>query len=455
METDLKPDLAIDRFLSRLKPLDCLIVAVSGGSDSTALLHLLHQRRAALPRLVVVTVDHGLRAAAKEEAAGVAALCDRLGIEHRIARWAGRKPRTGLQEAARLARYDLLRQCALSEGASAVVTGHTEDDQIETAIMRGERGPGRGLSGMAEAVLYRSDCWILRPLLAVRRNALRDLLAGVGIDWVEDPSNRDERFERARLRQKGTGPADADVLSMVDQAAAARRHEAVHLSGFVELHVRIHGGIVVELPQVPIEISEYLQQALGVFAALMGGRTYRPGAQQQAQIDRFTAGIGPPRINLGGSILDRRADRIFVYRERRGQSRMPLPHSQSVVWDGRYRLCNADPERDFMIAPTRGSAAPTPIWREVSAGWSDAIPPGVVTRASGAEPTLFLWSDNDIERTALTALPNSVSMQRHLALFDLFLPEFDLNLANRCAGLFGRPDYPEAPLAGPSHTTNG
>ncbi len=444
METDLTPDAAIDRFLSRLKPVRCLVVAVSGGSDSTALLHLLRQRlkSADSPRLVAVTVDHRLREGSGKEARLVAALCAEFGIEHRTAAWKGRKPKTGLQEAARLARYDLLSQEANSVGADAVVTGHTQDDQIETAIMRGERAPGRGLSGMAEAVLFKDDCWVLRPLLAVRRDALQAVLRDSGVPWIDDPSNDDERFERVRLRRSGAASqADTEVLSMIGSAASARRHDAQTLARFVDQHGEIHGGIIAELPQVPAEISEPLQQAIGLFAALMGGRAHVPGAKQQVQIARFSADVGPPRANLGRSVLDRRADRIFIYREKRNLPRLTLKPGQTGLWDNRYWFENRDLERSFVIAPAASGQIPTEL--RSNANLPDNLPPGVVSRAAGAEPVIFEAGGD----TPAAHLPGSLTLHRHLALFDLFLPEFDLILADRCADLFGRADYREPLLA--------
>ena len=367
-------------------------------------------------------------------------MCSALGIEHHIAAWKGSKPTTGLQEAARLARYELLRQAAHAAGADAVVTGHTQDDQIETAVMRGERAAGRGLSGMADAFLYKSDCWVLRPLLSASRSALQTMLRDAGIAWIDDPSNHDERFERVRLRRfGGSTPADTEALSMIDSAASARRRDAAVLVRFVELHAQIHGGMIAELPQVPADISEPLQQAIGLFAALMGGRAHIPGSKLQTQIARFSADVGPPRTNLGRSVLDRRADRIFIYREKRGLGRLTLKPGQSAIWDSRYRFTNSDVEQSFAIASTPAKETPTALRADASAD----LPAGVLSRATATEPSVFEASTG----TALAELPNTLSVGRHLALFDLFLPEFDLILADRCAGLFGRPDYREPPLA--------
>ncbi len=130
-----------------------IVLAVSGGPDSTALLLLAARWRKARrrgPKLLAVTVDHGLRAGSAAEAKQVARLARSLGVPHRILRWTGAKPTSGLQEKARLARYRLLSEAAAKIGASHILTAHTLDDQAETVLMRLLRGSGpTGLSGMA------------------------------------------------------------------------------------------------------------------------------------------------------------------------------------------------------------------------------------------------------------------------------------------------------------------
>jgi len=130
---------------SELDHLPALVLAVSGGPDSTALMLLAARWRKALkkkPALMAVTVDHGLRKEAKRETAAVAKLARKLGLRHRTLRWTGAKPKTGLQEAARAARYRLLADAAHELGASHVLTAHTLDDQAETVLMRMSRGSG-------------------------------------------------------------------------------------------------------------------------------------------------------------------------------------------------------------------------------------------------------------------------------------------------------------------------
>jgi tRNA(Ile)-lysidine synthase len=117
-----------------LEDLPGLLLAISGGPDSTALLVLAARWAKQLkraPKLIAVTVDHGLRPEAAREAAAVRKLSGRLGVPHRTLRWRGKKPRSGLQEAARNARYQLLAQAARREGIAHIATAHTLDDQAE------------------------------------------------------------------------------------------------------------------------------------------------------------------------------------------------------------------------------------------------------------------------------------------------------------------------------------
>jgi tRNA(Ile)-lysidine synthase len=180
-----------------------LVVAVSGGPDSVALLWLMARwqaARAGRPQLVAVTVDHGLRPEAAAEARLVKRLAGDLGVVHHTLRWRGDKPARGLPAAARAARYALLAKLARRHGSVDVVTAHTRDDQAETVLMRLLRGSG--LSGLAAmAPRTRRDGFDLhRPLLDVPKSRLLATLAAAGIGYALDPTNADPAFTRARLR---------------------------------------------------------------------------------------------------------------------------------------------------------------------------------------------------------------------------------------------------------------
>src|SRR4051794_30632757 len=185
------------------KAAPALVLAVSGGPDSTAMMWLMARWRRALrngPRLVAVTIDHGWRAEAAREAREVKALARSLDLPHRTLRWTGAKPAKGLPAAAREARYRLLAQAARSAGATHVLTAHTEDDQAETLLMRMSRGSGlAGLAAMARQS-QRDGVVLVRPLLQTPKARLLATLAKANIGFADDPTNRDPSFTRPRFR---------------------------------------------------------------------------------------------------------------------------------------------------------------------------------------------------------------------------------------------------------------
>jgi tRNA(Ile)-lysidine synthase len=180
-----------------------IVLAVSGGPDSIALMWLAARWRRALkrgPRLIAVTVDHGLRTAAAAEARDVKRLARSLDLQHRTVRWSGTKPRTGLPAAARSARYRLLAQAARANGATHILTAHTRDDQAETLLMRIMRGSGvAGLAAMARES-DRDGVRLARPFLNVSKSQLIATLRKAKVSFADDPTNRDTSFTRPRLR---------------------------------------------------------------------------------------------------------------------------------------------------------------------------------------------------------------------------------------------------------------
>lgn len=202
--TDIFPSAeALEHLFAPLDRATRIVAAVSGGPDSVAMMHLLARWAAAArhPPVLVATVDHGLRPEAADEAAFVAREAADLGFPHRTLVWTGEKPQTGLQEAAREARYRLLVQQAREAGASHLATAHTQDDQAETVLMRLARGSGlSGLAGMRRE-RNRDGIRHVRPLLDWPKSSLLELCRAEGWPFASDPSNADERFARVRWRK--------------------------------------------------------------------------------------------------------------------------------------------------------------------------------------------------------------------------------------------------------------
>jgi tRNA(Ile)-lysidine synthase len=186
------------------KSAPALVLAVSGGPDSIALMWLAARWRSGLargPRLLAVTVDHGLRPESAREARDVKRLAHTLGVTHRTVRWTGAKPKSGIPAAARAARYGLLATAARGSGASHVVTAHTRDDQAETLLMRLLRGSGiGGLAAMARES-EREGVFLARPFLDISKSRLVATLEKAEIGYADDPTNRDVNFTRPRIRK--------------------------------------------------------------------------------------------------------------------------------------------------------------------------------------------------------------------------------------------------------------
>lgn len=217
---------AVQRFaadLDALIPPDAAIgLAVSGGPDSLALLLLAAAARPG--RIEAATVDHGLRAESAGEAAMVNDLCAQLSVPHRtlLADWP-EPPVSNVQSAARAMRYRLLDEWAAERGLSAVVTAHHADDQAETLLMRLLRGSGvAGLGGTRARRALSEEVLLLRPLLAWRKAELEELVRAAGLSPVDDPSNRDPRHDRSRIRQLLSTSSWLDPARLALSASALR-----------------------------------------------------------------------------------------------------------------------------------------------------------------------------------------------------------------------------------------
>lgn len=217
------------------KRVPVLVLAVSGGPDSIALMWLVARWRKALargPALLAVTVDHGLRAESAREAREVKRLANKLSVPHRTVRWSGEKPKSGVPAAARAARYRLLATVARQNRASHVLTAHTRDDQAETLMMRMLRGSGiGGLAAMAQQT-EREGVLIVRPFLNVSKAQLVATLEKAKIGYADDPTNRDIRFTRPRIRavmeQIGVEGGDARNLARL-ASRLARANAAIEV----------------------------------------------------------------------------------------------------------------------------------------------------------------------------------------------------------------------------------
>jgi tRNA(Ile)-lysidine synthase len=270
-----------------------VVLAVSGGPDSTALLLLMARWRRALkrgPKLLAVTIDHGLRPTSAAEARAVKALARRLAVPHRTMRWEGKKPASGLQQAARDARYRLLAAAARSAKASAIITAHTLDDQAETVLLRLSRGSGlTGLSAMArESPLPGNGVVLVRPLLDIPKARLIAMLTRVKIRFADDPSNRDPRFTRVRLRELMPALAHEGLSarSLWRLAGRLRRADAAIETAVDEAMEKLCGSCP-DHARIVVDADELVRLPAEVALRLLGRVIARAGAQGPIRLGKL------------------------------------------------------------------------------------------------------------------------------------------------------------------------
>ncbi len=295
---ETNPMAALTQGFALFERVPSLLIAVSGGSDSVALTRLLHQwcaHQPHAPRLYAATVDHGLRAEAKGEACFVGQLCQKLDIPHQILTWQGDKPRSGVQAAARQARYGLLQDHALHLGVRHIATAHTADDQAETVLMRLLRGSGlKGLAGMRPHSALK-EAVLLRPLLGVQRQSLRAWLQGQQADWVEDPSNEDARYTRARLRQifpvlEAEGLDKAVLCRLAARCSAAEEALQQVAHQFIAVHVGNDGlSLRLERALLALQPSAVRCAVLQKLIETQGGKGQKGYGVQLIQVETLDA----------------------------------------------------------------------------------------------------------------------------------------------------------------------
>ena len=290
-----------------------LLVAVSGGPDSMALLHLASDwRLAGGPEIYAATVDHALRKEARDEAEQVAQWCTALSVPHKILTWQGDKPTTRLQERAREARYELLFAYAQEIGAEMVATAHHADDQAETILFRLLRGSGiAGLAGM-ELLSARGGLKLARPLLPFTKAQLIALCDARQQSFIRDPSNEDPRFARTQLRalmgDLGQQGLDREALLRLARRAARMAALADHALGRfrVSLGAPQPGRFTVAFGQLRDAPEEVWLRLMGEEIARIGQANVRL-EQLETLAEALTAAASrhePYRTTLGGVLVD-------------------------------------------------------------------------------------------------------------------------------------------------------
>ncbi|WP_416407473.1 tRNA lysidine(34) synthetase TilS [Agrobacterium rosae] len=421
-------------FIEKISNPARILVAVSGGSDSTGLLLALHRALTDTGRrdisLHAVTIDHALRSGSADEARGVAALCARHDIPHHIRRWDGDKPATGISAAARLARYDLIGAVADDIGADVIAIGHTLGDQRETIAMRvarSERPDNLGLAGMADAVLYSGRHWIVRPFLSSTRQDIRNFLNGQSQSWYDDPSNEDAKYERVRMRNLLPKPKGKSIDRSINRSklsSSSAQWIEKQSESYLDCLIKINAAGLQDDPTV-------VRYALSALASVIGGRRFTMAADSMDRVTAFVTKGEPGRVTASRVVFDLRKDAIYLTRENRDIPPLAVAAGATALWDERFEIMNLSTK--ILSIGGRGAHMVVDL--------PDSIPKGVAKRVMQAMPTVEVEGD---QGPALEA--GEVVIRPLLAPYDLFLPRFDLELANAIARLIGRSPYPQPPV---------
>lgn len=414
----------IEALLAPLAAWPLVMLAVSGGPDSLALLHIYARWRtlggAAGQSAIVATVDHGMRPEARAEAEFVASQAQSLGLAHETLAWLGGKPSSGRQQAARVARYQLMGERLARENATprAIVTAHTLDDQAETVLMRLARGSG--LDGLAAMTPQRnltpgSDISIVRPLLGVPGARLKATLRAQGRTWIEDPSNRDPAYERVRLRERRTA---AEACGLTSEALGLAAHRMQRAQSALEaatsaLEVEaasITPGIATTFARKPFERAPFELRLRLLSRALIRCGGNHPAARLteiERLVERLDAMTGA--ATLGGCLITPGTGEIAIIREpgRNGLEAIVLKPGMVAIWDNRFEASLA-----------AGAPAPVTVRAMTPGVWCQfkvqLARPRAISKAAALTLPAFWHGDDLVALPSPGALLDSAS-GRHIA----------------------------------------
>lgn len=386
------PALSVAAFGRRLGALlprgvDHVAIAVSGGADSMALARLAADWAAKRDiRLLALTVDHGLRPGSAAEARQVARWMKAANIPCRILAWRGPKPAANRQEAAREARYGLLRDACAKVGIRHLLLAHHREDQAETLLLRALRGSGvDGLAAMQSSRALDQDFVLLRPLLDVPKAELVAALRKRGQAWIEDPSNANPAFARVRVRKAlddlggGDAQARAELVSHLaltarnlSRARAALDSAALALLRDMAGLDAVAGIARLEPAKLKAADDEIALRALAKLLQVIGGDPLPPRLERLERLLANLRGGKPAPATLHRCMLrpEKGGTQILVCREARHLPEvMKLTPGDRFIWDGRFEIVVPKSARGLTLAPLGrhrpgdiASPIPTAAW---------------------------------------------------------------------------------------------
>ena len=339
----------IEKIISNLASLklNSCGIAVSGGSDSMALLHILTDwESAAKPNIFVASIDHGLRSESKSEVEFVKKICGKKKVEHVSLAPVTQlsKAKGNLQDNARSARYQLLENWAISKNLQCILIGHTLDDQEENLLMRFFRGSGvDGLVSMEELVVRNEILWI-RPLLKSRKEDLRNYLRNNNYSWIDDPSNFDDKYQRVKVRTllqqlKSNNIIASNFVKTADHMLRASKlsKETAISSSKSLLSCNDVGQITFESKKFSELFEDTQYRILAGIISWFSGIFYKPRFSQLENIHRkIISDRNLPGATLGGTVFKKKNGIVTVMRELASVKEDHLIKNEKFIWDNRW-----------------------------------------------------------------------------------------------------------------------
>jgi len=342
-------------------PAQKLGLAVSGGSDSMAMLQLFAREGW---QVQVATVDHRLRPEAAEEAVFVAGVCSTLGVPHTTLVWDHGAVQGNLMQAASVARYRLLADWAKANDIAQVALAHTADDQAETFLMGLSRAAGLdGLTGMRPS-FDRDGVTFTRPFLSANRADLRSFLQRRGLAWVDDPTNDNDAYARTRARRalqrlKPLGVTVDRLATVIRNLAQAQGalSDAVDRAGRDTVSM-VAGALVFPQAAFVAHGAEVTRLLLQSMLGWMAGVTHSPRADSIANLIR--AIVEGRDATLAGCRFRHRNGSYTMTREARAVGGAVAP---DALWDGRWRVTGPAPAGASLAALGAEGLRALPDWR--------------------------------------------------------------------------------------------
>ncbi|MDB9761352.1 tRNA lysidine(34) synthetase TilS [Alphaproteobacteria bacterium] len=336
-----------------------IAIAISGGADSLALAVVSNKFKHKYNyKLIAFTVDHQLRKESAKEAKQVKYLMNTLEIDHHTLVWAKEKPSTKIQESARIARYDLLCEACNKYKCDSILLGHHADDQVETFIIRLEANSGLdGLSCMQEKTkLFTSygQLNLIRPLLNLKKQMLIKICNKNNIAWIEDPSNLNIKYSRAKIRKL-----------LINSDLFDSFNKSINLFGKLKLSIDriIYNNIKDSIKFNEIGICEislenfkklpniFQKKLLNNLIRIIGGKKYpRKNSIINGALEKITS-LDNKNTTIGGAYIIINKDSIFMSRQLDNSIKANNLISDKSLWDRRFIVCNHTNNKNITIGP--------------------------------------------------------------------------------------------------------